>query len=71
MAFLPTHVTYHFLLTVYVLYNRNRFIVAAILIALTAEISIMAVGLGITLPRLRFGETCLISGTPGIFMAFW
>ncbi|KAI0697144.1 hypothetical protein BC835DRAFT_1339264 [Cytidiella melzeri] len=58
-------------LRLYVLYSRNRVVLAALVLAYTAEISMMAVVLGMTLPKLRFGDTCLLKGSPGIFMAFW
>lgn len=56
---------------VYIMYSRNKTVLACILIALAAEVSVMAVMLAITLPQLTYQPNCLISSSPGIFMAFW
>ena len=56
---------------VYVLYSRNKIILGIILAALAAEVSVMAVMLGITLPREEYRPDCLISRSPGIYVGFW
>lgn len=56
---------------VYVLYSHNKIILGAIVLAMLAEVTIMAVMLGITLPRLVFKSNCIIISDPGIFVGFW
>ncbi|KAJ3538937.1 hypothetical protein NM688_g6444 [Phlebia brevispora] len=55
----------------YVLFNQNKLILASMITAFIAEIAVMVTMLAIALPKMRFQVNCLVSGTPGVFMAFW
>lgn len=58
---------------VYILYSQNKVILAMILFALLAEVSVMVTILAISLasPLLQFSPSCLVSGIPSIFVGFW
>lgn len=56
---------------VYVLYSRSKIVLGVMLAALVAEVTVMVTTLSIVLPKLTYRPDCLISSSPGLFMAFW
>ncbi|KIP08571.1 hypothetical protein PHLGIDRAFT_377084 [Phlebiopsis gigantea 11061_1 CR5-6] len=55
----------------YVLYNQNKYILWAILLAFIAEVAVMVVSLPIVLPKMSFRPDCLVTSVPGFFAAPW
>lgn len=58
-------------LTVYILYNRNKLILSAIVILFVAEIVIMVAALTLALPKIKFEGHCYVLSTPSFYVAYW
>ncbi|EKM60667.1 uncharacterized protein PHACADRAFT_246730 [Phanerochaete carnosa HHB-10118-sp] len=55
----------------YVLYNQNKLILWAIILAFIAEVTVMIVCLSIVLPQMTFSPDCLVAHAPSLFMSYW
>lgn len=60
-----------FCTSVYVLYNQNKLILWSIIVAFTAEVTVMIVCLSIVLPQVTFSPDCLVAHAPSLFMSYW
>lgn len=58
-------------LLVYVLYNHNKIVLAAMMILFVGEIVMMSTVLGSTLGSLTFLPDCLVASAPSFLMAYW
>ena len=56
---------------VYVLYNHNKMILWLIILAFTAEVTLMVVCLSVVLPKMTFTPDCLVAHAPGLFIIYW
>lgn len=55
----------------YVLYNQNKWILWAIILAFVAEVTVMIVCLSVVLPQMTFSPDCLVAHAPSLFMSYW
>ncbi|OJT01715.1 hypothetical protein TRAPUB_7771 [Trametes pubescens] len=56
---------------VYAMYNRDRAVLALIVVLFVAEVAAMWTILAISIPQITFTPQCLITSTPKLFPAYW
>lgn len=53
------------------MYNRDRAVLAFIVVLFVAEVAAMWTILAISIPQITFTPQCLITSTPKLFPAYW
>ncbi|EIW55621.1 uncharacterized protein TRAVEDRAFT_50105 [Trametes versicolor FP-101664 SS1] len=56
---------------VYAMYNRDRAVLALIILLFVAEVAAMWSILAISIPQITFTSQCLVTTTPKLFPAYW
>jgi hypothetical protein len=57
-------------LTVYALYHNSPFVRKSVLAAFSLEVTVMAVGLGLALPTIRFDDICVVNHISGTLLLY-
>ena len=56
---------------VYILYNRCKLVLSAIILAFVAEIITMVTALALAVPKIEFENHCYVLSTPSFYVAYW
>lgn len=59
------------IIRIYAMFDRNRIIIAMVLLLFAMEISGMIAILAISIPKIQFTSGCIMTHTPAIFTSYW
>lgn len=59
------------ILRVYILFNRNRYLLLVLGTLFLAEVAFLSYVLAMITPRLTFNDDCFVTSSPPLFTAYW